>query len=57
MIVGFLDLLGFSPLLDLSAEVAMDNVFSFNHAIKTRVIGRMAYPEYTLPDLLSGFLA
>ena len=30
MIVGFLDLLGFSQLLDLSTEMAIDNVNSFN---------------------------
>ena len=39
MIVGFLDLLGFSQLLDLSTEMAIDNVNSFNYVIKTRVIG------------------
>lgn len=44
MIVGFLDLLGFSQLLDLSTEVALDNVNSFNNAIKTRVTDNMAHP-------------
>ena len=44
MIVGFLDLLGFSQLLDLSTEVALDNVNSFNNAIKTRVMDNMAHP-------------
>ena len=44
MIVGFLDLLGFSQLLDLSTEVALDNVNSFNNAIKTRVIDNMTHP-------------
>lgn len=37
MVVAFLDLLGFSQLLDLSTEVALDNVNSFNNVIRTRV--------------------
>lgn len=44
MIVGFLDLLGFSQLLDLSTEVALDNVNSFNNAVKTRVMDNMSHP-------------
>ncbi len=44
MIVGFLDLLGFSQLLDLSTEMAIDNVNSFNYVIKTRVMDNMTHP-------------
>lgn len=44
MIVSFLDLLGFSQLLDLSTEVAYDNVYSFNNVIKTRVLDNMTHP-------------
>lgn len=44
MIVGFLDLLGFSQLLDLSTEAAIDNVNSFNNEIKTRVMDNISHP-------------
>lgn len=44
MIVGYLDLLGFSQLLDLSTEVANDNVNSFNNVIRTRVMDNIAHP-------------
>lgn len=52
MIVGFLDLLGFSQLLDVSIEVAFDNVNSFNDAIKTRVLDNKLHPmeEYKKND-------
>lgn len=36
MIVAFLDLLGFSALLQTDTEVALDNMNSFNNVIKTR---------------------
>lgn len=45
MIVGFLDLLGFSQLLDLSTEVATDNVNSFNYVIQNRVIDNLSHPK------------
>jgi len=44
MIVGFFDLLGFSQLLDLSTEMAIDNVNFFNNIIKTRVMDNMKHP-------------
>ena len=44
MIVAFLDLLGFSQLLDLSTEVALDNMNSFNNVIKTRVLDIATHP-------------
>lgn len=44
MIVGFLDLLGFSQLLDLSAEMANDTIASFRNMIKTRVIDNKMHP-------------
>lgn len=36
MIVAFLDLLGFSALLQTDTEVALDNIKSLNNVIKTR---------------------
>lgn len=44
MVVAFLDLLGFSQLLDLSTEVALDNINSFNNVIKTRVLDKATHP-------------
>ena len=44
MVVAFLDLLGFSELLDLSTEVALDNMNLFNNIIKTKVIDNMTHP-------------
>lgn len=44
MIVAFLDLLGFSALLQTDAEVALDNLNSFNNVIKTRFIDNKCHP-------------
>lgn len=44
MVVAFLDLLGFSELLDLSTEVALDNINLFNNVIKTKVIDYATHP-------------
>lgn len=38
MIVAFLDLLGFSKLLEKDEQTAVDNLVSFNNVIKTRII-------------------
>ena len=43
MVVAFLDLLGFSQLLDLSTEVALDNINSFNNVIKTRALDNITH--------------
>ena len=45
MVVAFLDLLGFSQLLDLSTEVALDNVNSFNNVIRTRVFDNATHSD------------
>lgn len=52
MIVAFLDLLGFSALLQTNSEVALDNMNSFNNLIKTRFIDNKCYPlsEYKKQD-------
>lgn len=44
MIVAFLDLLGFSALLQTNIEVALDNMNSFNNIIKTRFIDNKCHP-------------
>lgn len=44
MIVGFLDLLGFSALLQTDMETALDNMNSFNNLIKTRFIDNEIHP-------------
>lgn len=44
MIVAFLDLLGFSDLLQTDTEVALDNMNSFNDVIKTRFIDNKCHP-------------
>lgn len=44
MIVAFLDLLGFSALLQTDIEVALDNMNSFNNVIKTRFIDNKCHP-------------
>ncbi len=46
MIVGFLDLLGFSQLLDISTEIALDNTNSFNREIERRIKDRFSAEEY-----------
>ena len=47
MIVGFLDLLGFSQLLEISTEIALDNANSFNLEIERRIKDRFSAEEYT----------
>lgn len=44
MIVAFLDLLGFSALLETDVEVALDNMNSFNNALRTKVIDNKNHP-------------
>ena len=44
MIVAFLDLLGFSALLQTDTEMALDNITSFNNLIKTRFIDNKCHP-------------
>lgn len=44
MIVVFLDLLGFSNLLEYDAETALDNLNAFNDVIKTRIIDERSHP-------------
>ena len=44
MIAAFLDLLGFSALLQTNVEVALDNMNSFNDIIKTRFIDNKCHP-------------
>ena len=44
MIVAFLDLLGFSALLRMDTEVALDNMNAFNNVIKTRFIDNKCHP-------------
>lgn len=44
LIVAFLDLLGFSALLQTNVEVALDNMNSFNNIIKTRFIDNKCHP-------------
>lgn len=44
MIVAFLDLLGFSALLQTDTEVALNNMNSFNNVIKTRFIDNKCHP-------------
>lgn len=44
LIVAFLDLLGFSALLQTNVEVALDNMNSFNNIIKTRFIDDKCHP-------------
>ena len=44
MIVGFLDLLGFSALLQTDIEIALDNMNSFNNLIKTSFIDNKCHP-------------
>lgn len=44
MIVGFLDLLGFSALLQTDMETALDNMNSFNNLIKTRFNDNEIHP-------------
>lgn len=44
MIVAFLDLLGFSALLQTDTEVALDNMNSFNNVTKTRFIDNKRHP-------------
>lgn len=44
LIVAFLDLLGFSALLQTNVEVALDNMNSFNDIIKTRFIDNKCHP-------------
>lgn len=46
MIVGFLDLLGFSQLLDISTEIALDNATSFSREIERRIMDRRSTEEY-----------
>ena len=46
MIVGFLDLLGFSQLLEISTEIALDNANSFNLEIERRIKDRFSAEEY-----------
>ena len=44
LIVAFLDLLGFSALLQANMEVALDNMNSFNNILKTRFIDNKCHP-------------
>ena len=44
MIVAFLDLLGFSALLQTDTEVALDNINSLNNVIKTRFNDDRSHP-------------
>ncbi len=44
MVVAFLDLLGFSNLLEVDEEVALDNLNSFNNVIRTRVTDALTHP-------------
>lgn len=44
MIVAFLDLLGFSSLLEIDEEVALDNMNLFNEVIRTKVIDELSHP-------------
>lgn len=44
MIVAFLDLLGFTNLLETNAEAAFDNMNAFNHVIHTKVIDSLSHP-------------
>lgn len=44
MIVAFLDLLGFSALLEIDVETALDNMNSFNNALRTKVIDKNNHP-------------
>lgn len=44
MIVAFMDLLGFSSLLETNIEVAVDNMYSFNNGIKTRIYDMISHP-------------
>ena len=46
MIVGFLDLLGFSQLLEISTEIALDNANSFSREIERRIMDRRSTEEY-----------
>lgn len=53
MIVAFLDLLGFSSLLQRNAETALDNLNAVNDAIKTRITDRrvMCSPSVSEPKV------
>lgn len=51
MIVAFLDLLGFSALLQTDTEVALDNIKSLNNVIKTRFNDDRSHP---LPECKEG---
>lgn len=52
MVIAFLDLLGFSWLMENNIEAAYDNLNTFNRIIKTKVIDNKVYPieEYDEED-------
>lgn len=58
MVIAFLDLLGFSWLMENNIEAAYDNLNTFNRIIKTKVIDNKTHPidEYDEKDGLREFV-
>lgn len=56
MVIAFLDLLGFSHLVETNIEVAYDNLNSFNRAIRTKITDNLTHPISSYEENMHEFV-